>query len=61
MSPNNFIECGGQVLSMGTGNVNTVTFPVKFVEGKSYVVPVESQVIEVIEEHFGYDENGNDA
>lgn len=60
MSPNNFVQCGQQVLGIGGENIKTVTLPVSFVEGKPYVKPKTGEISALIEEEFGYDSEGND-
>ena len=61
MSPDDFVQCGKQVLSIGTENIQTVTLPVSMVEGQPYVVPVYSEIEKVREAYFGYDDYGNNV
>ncbi len=56
MSPDDFVECGSQLLSIGTENIQTVTLPHTFVDGASYVKPVNSEIKVMKEEVFGYKE-----
>ena len=60
MSPNDFVQCGTQLLSIGTGNIETITLPVSMVDGKPYVLPNYDDIAEVRENSFGYDKFGND-
>ena len=61
MGPEDFSKCGMEVLNIGKDKIMTVTFPgvPKDIAGGSYVIPEYDKLGGFIEEHFGYDENGN--
>ena len=61
MSPNDFVQCATQLLSIGTGNIETITLPVSMVDGKPYVLPNYNEIADVRENCFGYDKFGNDV
>lgn len=61
MSPNDFVQCGTQLLSVGTGNIETITLPVSMVDGKPYVLPNYNEIADVRENCFGYDKFGNEV
>ncbi len=60
MSPDDLLQCGTQLLDVGTDNIQTVTLPHSFVNGESYVVPVYAEIEKVRRNNFGYGENGED-
>lgn len=60
MAPEEAIKYGNLLLEIGRENVETITLPHRFVEGKSYVVPVMSEIVTVREQYFGYDKEGNE-
>lgn len=62
MSPANVVACGKQVLSIGTGNITTVTMPgtAEYINGISYVLVDKDELEEMVQTYFGYDENGNE-
>ncbi len=62
MTPADIIQCGMQMLSIGTENIATVTMPgtPQDIGGGSYVIPDYKGIGEVREASFGYDENGNE-
>ena len=62
MTPSDIVQCGMQMLSIGTENITTVTMPgtPEDIGGGSYVIPDYNGIDEVREASFGYDENGNE-
>lgn len=62
MTPADIVQCGMQMLSIGTENITTVTMPgtPEDIGGGSYVIPDYSGIDQIREASFGYDENGNE-
>jgi anionic cell wall polymer biosynthesis LytR-Cps2A-Psr (LCP) family protein len=60
MSPDDLVQCGKQLLDVGTENISTVTLPHSFVNGETYVVPVYSEIENIRENDFGYGADGED-
>ncbi len=60
LSPEEAMQCAEQILSVGKDNINTIILPHSFVEGKSYVIPINSEIDTVRAEEFGYDKNGDE-
>ena len=62
MTPADIVQCGMQMLSIGTDNITTVTMPgtPEEIGGGSYVIPDYNGINEMREASFGYDENGNE-
>ena len=54
MTPGDIVQCGMQLLSIGTENIQTFTLPHSMVEGASYVKPVYGEIKNVRESTFGY-------
>lgn len=54
MSPDDFVECGSQLLEIGTENIETITLPHAFVNGASYVKPVPAEIANIRRNAFGY-------
>ena len=61
MSPEIAVQCGQELLEIGTGNIKSMILPHEFVEGQSYVRPLKSEIARVRREYFGYDDEGNDV
>ena len=62
MSPGDMLQCGTELLDIGTGNIATITMPgnAKDIGGGSYVIPDYNGILEVREASFGYDKDGNE-
>ena len=62
MTPADLVQCGMELLSIGTENIKTVTMPgnPKDIGGGSYVIPDYNGILEVRESSFGYDREGNE-
>ena len=62
MSPSNVIDCGRQLLSIGTENIVTITMPCtpQDIGGASYVIVDKEELQKVVETSFGYDADGNE-
>ena len=62
MTPADLVQCGMELLSIGTENIKTVTMPgnPKDIGGGSYVIPDYNGILEVREASFGYDREGNE-
>lgn len=58
MTPSDLVQCGMQLLSIGTGNIQTVTMPgtPQDINGGSYVIPDYSGIEQIRIESFGYAE-----
>jgi LCP family protein required for cell wall assembly len=56
MSPGDFVQCGTQLLDIGTENIKTVVLPNTLVDGQPYVLPLYSEIEDMRKTEFGYDE-----
>jgi len=61
MTPGDAISAARQILEIGAGNINTITLPntPQYIGDVSYVIPSTSEIANVRENIFGYDESGN--
>ena len=61
MTPGDAVSAARQILEIGAGNINTITLPnvPQYIGDVSYVIPTTSEIANVRETIFGYDENGN--
>ncbi len=62
MTPGDIVQCGMQMLSIGTGNIETITMPgtPQDIGGGSYVIPDYKGIESIRTSVFGYDENEKD-
>lgn len=60
MTPDDLIQCGRQLITIGTEHIETITLPHTMVQNASYVKPLYDEIGNVRETVFGYDEEGND-
>ncbi len=62
MTPADMVQCGMELLDIGTENIQTVTMPgtPKDIGGGSYVIPEKEELSELVQTYFGYDQDGKE-